>query len=130
MKYWSWSFPGFPGGSICWRLEAVEAIGEAFWICMPGLMTRENLSHGGEYLMWQQTARFLILAGFALVLIGGLVLLAVRFGVFNWIGKIPGDFRFTSKDGRFTLFLPLTTSLILSILLTVVANLILKLLNK
>jgi hypothetical protein len=80
--------------------------------------------------MWQQTARFLILAGFVLVLAGGLILLLSRFGVFNWMGKLPGDFRFTSKDGRLTLFLPLVTSIILSILLTVVVNLILKVLNK
>ncbi len=80
--------------------------------------------------MWQQTARFLILAGFILVLAGGLILLLSRLGILHWIGKLPGDVSFTSKDGRSAFFFPLGTSIILSILLTVVVNLILKLMNR
>jgi hypothetical protein len=59
-------------------------------------------------------AKVLILAGVVLVGVGLLVLAAQRFG----LGRLPGDI-VIERDG-FTLYLPLATSLIVSLVLTLV----------
>jgi hypothetical protein len=59
-------------------------------------------------------AKVLILAGVVLVAVGLLVLAAQRFG----LGRLPGDI-VIERDG-FTLYLPLATSLIVSLALTLV----------
>ena len=56
----------------------------------------------------------MILAGVVLVAVGLLVLAAQRFG----LGRLPGDI-VIERDG-FTLYLPLATSLIVSLVLTLV----------
>ena len=62
--------------------------------------------------------RFLIFTGVLLVAMG---LLLTLFGQFN-LGRLPGDIVW--RRGNFTLFFPLATSLLLSLLLTIVLNLI------
>lgn len=42
-------------------------------------------------------------------------------GVFNWFGKLPGDIRIETEHGRF--FFPITSMVIISIVLTVLFNL-------
>jgi Protein of unknown function (DUF2905) len=59
-------------------------------------------------------AKVLIVAGVVLVGVGLLVLAAQRFG----LGRLPGDI-VIERDG-FTLYLPLATSLIVSLVLTLV----------
>jgi hypothetical protein len=59
-------------------------------------------------------AKVLILAGVVLVAVGLLVMAAQRFG----LGRLPGDI-VIERDG-FTLYLPLATSLIVSLVLTLV----------
>ncbi|PIV84783.1 MAG: DUF2905 domain-containing protein [Nitrospirae bacterium CG17_big_fil_post_rev_8_21_14_2_50_50_9] len=56
--------------------------------------------------------KFLIFTGFLLVLIGGMLLLA---GKIPWLGRLPGDIFIRKKN--FTFYFPLTTSIILSIIL-------------
>ena len=68
-------------------------------------------------------ARWLVLAGLVLAGIGGLLLVFNRLGV--PLGRLPGDFRFQS-DG-FTCFIPLASSILLSLLLTLILNLIARL---
>ena len=68
-------------------------------------------------------ARWLVLAGFVLAGIGGLLWVFIRLGV--PFGRLPGDFHFQS--GGFTCFLPLATSILLSLLLTLILNLIARL---
>ena len=65
-------------------------------------------------------ARWLVLAGLVLAGIGGLLWVLSRLGV--PLGRLPGDFRFQS--GGFTCFIPLATSILLSLLLTLILNLI------
>ncbi len=55
--------------------------------------------------------------GVALVVFGGVLLVAQRFG----IRRLPGDFTWEGKHG--TLHFPLATSLILSVVLTLLINL-------
>lgn len=65
--------------------------------------------------------RLLVIAGIALAVLGGIVLLAGRV---PFLGRLPGDIRI-QQDG-FSCFIPLATSLLLSIVLTIVLNLILR----
>lgn len=58
-------------------------------------------------------ARFLIITGLILVGVGALVAVAGRL---PWLGRLPGDV--LVHRGRFTIFLPLTTSLLLSAVVT------------
>lgn len=70
--------------------------------------------------------RWLFISGIVLAILGGAVWLAEKSGL-PW-SKIPGDFRF--QFGSISCFIPLASSIILSILLTILLNLILRGLNK
>lgn len=64
-------------------------------------------------------ARALILLGILLLVVGGLLLLLGRV---PGLGRLPGDI-FIQRDG-FSLYVPLATMLIASIVLTVLLNLL------
>lgn len=61
-----------------------------------------------------EIGRLLLVAGLALLLLGGIFLLASRFG----ITRLPGDFVF--RRDNLTCVVPIATSIILSILLTLI----------
>ncbi|HEY8531819.1 MAG TPA: DUF2905 domain-containing protein [Limnochorda sp.] len=63
--------------------------------------------------------RTLILFGLILVAVGALIVLA---GKLPGIGRLPGDI--LVRRGSFTFYMPLATSLIVSLLLTLILNLI------
>jgi len=71
---------------------------------------------------WTGIGRSLIVAGLVLVAVGLLLTLAEKWpslgSAFGWIGKLPGDFSVTRE--RFSLYVPIATSLVLSILLSLV----------
>jgi hypothetical protein len=68
--------------------------------------------------------RLLIYAGIGLAVIGGLILLLDRLpGVSP--GKLPGDFSWERGNVRF--FLPVGTMILISIVLTIIVNIILRL---
>jgi len=71
-------------------------------------------------------ARWILLAGAALLLIGGALWLAGRFDL--PLGRLPGDIRF--QRGNFSCFVPIASSIILSLLLTLLLNLIIRFLNR
>ncbi len=64
--------------------------------------------------------RILIALGIVLLLVGGLFVLLPRVGI-N-LGRLPGDLRFDT--GQTTCLIPIATSILLSLLLTIVLNLI------
>jgi hypothetical protein len=66
----------------------------------------------------QQVGKWLILMGIAIVLVGGLVMILGRAGLF----KLPGDLVLGSKNWR--IFLPIASCIIISIVLTVILWLI------
>lgn len=70
--------------------------------------------------------RLLIIFGVLLVVIGGLVLLLPRLGVS--LGRLPGDLRF--ETDQFTCLIPIATSIILSIILTIGLNLLGRFFNR
>lgn len=71
---------------------------------------------------WSGIGRLLIIAGLALAALGVLLTLAEKWpglgAAFGWVGKLPGDVSITRE--RFSLYVPIATSLVLSILLSVV----------
>jgi len=68
----------------------------------------------------ENIARFLVIGGIVLILIGGGVYLAAKFGI--PLGRLPGDIRIEGKNGSF--YFPVTSSVLVSLLLTVLLNLI------
>ena len=71
----------------------------------------------------ENIARYLIIGGLILILIGGGVYLAGKMGI--PFGRLPGDIRIEGEKGSF--YFPVVTSLLLSIILTVVLNIIFRL---
>jgi len=74
----------------------------------------------------ENIARYIMLGGIVLFLIGGGVYLASKFGI--PLGRLPGDIHIEGKNGSF--YFPIVTSILLSIVLTVVLNLIARLFRK
>ena len=62
--------------------------------------------------------RFLIGLGAAIALMGVVLVVAGRV---PWVGSLPGDFVF--RRGSLTVYVPLVTSLVVSVVLTVLVNL-------
>ena len=68
--------------------------------------------------------RLLIVSGLALVIIGAVWSLAGD--RLHWLGRLPGDIR-VQRPG-FSFYFPITTMLLMSVLLTLMVNLVRKLL--
>jgi hypothetical protein len=74
----------------------------------------------------ENIGRFLMIGGVVLFVIGGLVFLGARLGL--PFGRLPGDIRI-ERDG-FSFYFPLGSSILISILLTVIINVIFRLFRK
>ena len=61
------------------------------------------------------TGRILLVVGIVLALVGGALMLFGRF-------QLPGDF--TLRSGNLTVYIPIATSVILSVVLTIALNLL------
>lgn len=68
----------------------------------------------------ESLARTLMIGGVILFLIGGGIFLASKFGI--PLGRLPGDIRMEGENGSF--YFPLTSSILVSVILTIVLNLI------
>ena len=73
-----------------------------------------------------QIGKWIVLAGIGLVLAGGLLWLAGRWGV--PLGRLPGDIHVERE--RFSFHFPLGTCIVLSILLTLAINLFIRFINR
>jgi hypothetical protein len=71
-------------------------------------------------------ARIFIILGVLFLLIGGLIYLSNRLNL--PLGRLPGDIRI--QRGQFQVYIPLTTSILLSILGSVVLSLLVRLFNR
>jgi DUF2905 family protein len=71
---------------------------------------------------WDGLGKLFIGIGLAIAVVGVLFVLADRIPgisyLFSWVGKLPGDI-FIKRD-NFSLFFPLGTSIVLSVLLSLV----------
>ncbi|MBD3393616.1 MAG: DUF2905 family protein [Chitinivibrionales bacterium] len=65
---------------------------------------------------WFESGRFLIIAGAVLIVIGVLFSVADKLP----LGRLPGDFSFGS--GRFKVYVPIATCILLSVVLTLILN--------
>jgi hypothetical protein len=74
----------------------------------------------------ENIARFLVIGGIVLILIGGGVYLAAKFGI--PLGRLPGDIRIEGKNGSF--YFPIVSSVLISVILTILLNLIGRFLGK
>ena len=67
-------------------------------------------------------ARILIIIGLTIAFAGFVLLLATRF--FPWLGNLPGDIRIEREN--FRVYFPLATMLLISILGTILLNIIIR----
>lgn len=68
----------------------------------------------------ENIARYLMIGGIVLFLVGGGVYLAAKFGI--PLGRLPGDIRIEGENGSF--YFPVTSSILVSIILTILLNLL------
>lgn len=64
--------------------------------------------------------RTLVIIGLFLLVIGGILIIGQKFG----FGKLPGDIYI--KKGNFTFFFPVVTCIIISLILTIISNILRK----
>jgi hypothetical protein len=75
----------------------------------------------------EAVGRSLLVIGLVLVLMGGILALAGRIPSLKMLGRLPGDI--VLHWGNSTVFVPLATSVLLSVVLTLILNLIATLLR-
>jgi len=73
---------------------------------------------------FDQIGKLLIILGIVIVILGGIFLLFGR----SVFGKLPGDITIT--NGSFTCAVPIVSMILISLLLTIVLNIALRLLNR
>jgi H+/Cl- antiporter ClcA len=70
--------------------------------------------------MNQQTGKYIIAFGVTIVIVG--LLVYFFHNKLNWFGRLPGDIRIERENFRF--YFPIVTMLVLSILLTIIINIL------
>jgi hypothetical protein len=65
---------------------------------------------------WIEVGRFLVIAGSVLIVLGLIFLVSDKLP----LGKLPGDLQIGT--GRFKIYIPIATSILLSIVLTLILN--------
>jgi uncharacterized membrane protein len=68
--------------------------------------------------MNSQTGKWIIIAGILIIVIG--IIIYFFHDKLNWLGKLPGDIRIEKENFRF--YFPITTMIIVSVLLTLLIN--------
>jgi len=68
--------------------------------------------------MNSQTGKWIIIAGIIIIVIG--ITIYFFHDKLNWLGKLPGDIRVEKENFRF--YFPITTMIILSVLVTLLIN--------
>lgn len=68
--------------------------------------------------MNSQTGKWIIIIGILIVVVG--ILIYFFHDKLNWLGKLPGDIRIEKENFRF--YFPITTMIIVSIVLTLLIN--------
>lgn len=78
---------------------------------------------GGQYRSRMRVGDVLIAVGTCVVVVG----LMVRVGWFSWFGNLPGDIRTQGERGSF--FFPITSSIVVSVVGTLIVNIVARLFN-
>ena len=74
----------------------------------------------------ESVARYLMIGGILLFLVGGGIFLASKIGI--PFGRLPGDIRIEGENGSF--YFPITSSILVSVILTIILNIISRFLRK
>jgi hypothetical protein len=74
----------------------------------------------------ENLSRYLVIGGVVLIILGALFWVGARIGL--PLGRLPGDIRISGNGGTF--YFPLATSIVVSVVLTVILNLIARFWNK
>jgi hypothetical protein len=80
---------------------------------------------------WEQIGKLLLAAGLALTLLGGVLFVGAKLlgeNRLSWLGRLPGDIRIERKG--WSCVFPLASSILVSLLLTVLLNLIVRWLKR
>lgn len=72
--------------------------------------------------MNQETGKYLLFIGLAVVLIG--IIIYFFHDKLHWFGRLPGDIRVEKENFRF--YFPITTMILISVLLTIIIKLVRK----
>lgn len=70
--------------------------------------------------------RLLLIIGLAIAFCGLVILIATRY--LPWLGNLPGDFTFENE--RYKVYFPLATMILISILGTILLNIILRIFRR
>lgn len=79
-----------------------------------------------SHMDFQTLGRILLIGGIALALLGGLFLLIGR--LMPGLGSLPGDIRIQGQG--FSCFIPIASMILISVILTIILNLIIRFLNR
>lgn len=74
----------------------------------------------------ESIARYLMIGGVILFLIGGGIYFASKFGI--PLGRLPGDIRIEGENGSF--YFPITSLILMSVILTIILNVVFRFLRK
>jgi hypothetical protein len=74
--------------------------------------------------------KLVFFVGLGIAALGGLIWLASKIPGLNRIGSLPGDIHYTSPDGSFGCYIPIVSMILISLVLTVVINVVVRLINK
>jgi len=75
--------------------------------------------------MNSDTGKWIILSGLIVLLIG--IIIYFFHDKLHWIGRLPGDIRIEKEN--FKIYFPITTMIIVSILFTLIVNIVKKMLH-
>jgi hypothetical protein len=70
--------------------------------------------------------RWIIIAGIVLIIVGVLIAIASRFGI--PLGRLPGDIFIQGKNA--SCIMPIASMLVLSLLLTIILNILIRFFNR
>ncbi len=73
-----------------------------------------------------ELGRVMLYVGLGIAFFGGLLWIGGR--LFPWLGNLPGDIRIEGEKGN--LFIPITTMILVSIVGTIILNLLLRFLRR
>ena len=70
--------------------------------------------------------RILLILGAVILITGAVLLVGGR--LFPWLGNLPGDIRYESED--FKLYIPITTMIVISVVGTIVLNILIRIFRR
>ncbi|MBL8156589.1 MAG: DUF2905 domain-containing protein [Anaerolineae bacterium] len=76
----------------------------------------------------QAVGKVLLIVGIGLALVGGFLMLLARLPFFSQLGNLPGDIRVEGQG--FSCIVPIVSMILLSIVLTILVNVIVRLINR